>query len=59
MQKTKKLARQPLLFSFESFFLSDSTRSKNIGKFYQRKLKKIETKAKKSSKINDVYVVLI
>ena len=54
MQKTKKTTLTTPLFDFKSFFLSDSTRLENIIKFYRRKLKKIETKAKQSSKIGDV-----
>ena len=44
----------PTLFDFKSFFLPDSTRFEHIRKFYQRKLKKIEIKAKQTSKNGDV-----
>ena len=45
---TRGESRQPYHFNFKSFFLSDSIRSENIGRFQRRKLNKIEIKAKPS-----------
>ena len=44
----------PTFFDFKSFFLPDYTRFEHIRKFYRRKLKKIEIKAKQTSKNGDV-----
>ena len=49
----------PPFFVFKSFFLPDSTRFEHIRKFYRRKLKKFEIKAKQTSKNGAVSVVLI
>ena len=55
MLKTKKLPRQPLLlFNFKSFFLPDYSRFEHNRKFYRKKLKKIEIKAKQMLKNGDV-----
>ena len=55
MLKTKKTTlTTPAFFDFKSFFLPDYTRFENLRKFYRRKLKKIEIKAKKTSKSGDV-----
>ena len=40
----------PTFFDFKSFFLLDYTRFEHIRKFYRRKLKKIEIKAKQTPK---------
>ena len=44
----------PTFFDFKSFLLPDYTRFEHIRKFYRRKLKKIEIKAKQTSKNGDV-----
>ena len=44
----------PTFFDFKSFFLPDSTRFEHIRKFYRRKVKKFEIKAKQMSKNGDV-----
>ena len=55
MLKTKKTTlTTPTFFDFKSFFLPDSTRFEHIRKFYRRKLKKFEIKAKQTSKNGDV-----
>jgi len=60
MLKTKKATlTTPTFFDFKSFFLPGSTRFEHIRKFYRRKLKKFEIKAKQTSKTGDVWVVLI
>ena len=58
-QKRKNYLDNPYFFDFKSFFLPDSTRLEHIRKFYWRKLKKIEIKAKQTSKNGYVWVVLI
>ena len=50
----KTTLTSPTLFDFRSFFLPDHTRFEQIGKFYRRKLKKIEIKAKQTSENGDV-----
>ena len=49
----------PTFFDFKSFILPDDTRFQHIRKFYRKKLKKIEIKAKETLKNGDVEVVLI
>ena len=44
----------PTFFDYKSFFLPDSTQFEQIRKFCRRKLKKIEIKAKQTSKNGDV-----
>ena len=44
----------PTFFDFKSLFLPDYTRFEHIRKFYRMKLKKIEIKAKQTSKNGDV-----
>jgi len=44
----------PTFSDFKSLFLPDSTRFEHIRKFYRRKLKKFEIKAKQTSKNGDV-----
>ena len=44
----------PTFFDFKSFLLPDYTRFEHFRKFYQRKLKKIEIKAKQASKNGNV-----
>ena len=50
----KTTLTSPTFFDFKSFFLPDSTRFEHIRKFYRRKLKKFEIKAKQTSKNGDV-----
>ena len=58
MLKTKNCPDNPYFFDFKSFLLPDYTRFEHITKFYRRKLKKIEIKAKKKKKNGDIWVVL-
>ena len=46
----KSTLTTPTFFDLKSFFLPDSAHFEHIRKFYRRKLKKIENKAKQTSK---------
>ena len=54
LQTKKTTLTTPTFIDFKSFFLPDYTRFEDIRKFYRRKLKKIEIKAKQKSKNGDV-----
>ena len=54
LQTKKTTLTTPTFIDFKSFFLPDYTRFEDIRKFYRRKLKKIEIKAKQTSKNGDV-----
>jgi len=54
LENEKTTLTTPTFFDFKSFFLPDSTRFEHIRKFYPRKLKKFEIKAKQTSKNGDV-----
>ena len=53
----KTTLTNPTFFDFKSFLLPDCTRCEHVRKCYRRKLKKIEIKAKQTSKNGDIWVV--
>ena len=54
----KNTLTNPTFYDFKSFLFPDYTCFEHIRKFYGRKLKKIEIKAKQTSNNGDVWVVL-